>query len=93
MSFSERIADSGLLSRISDKDCWGFPYLGPPIVSCYPCLGEGSPAKMGYRKKGALILTSLLEDLVDILVPAIVSAIELIQLTGHIALHRETSPS
>ena len=29
------------------------------------CLGEGSPTKMDYRKKrGTLILTSLLEDLV-----------------------------
>ena len=28
------------------------------------CLGEGSPTKINYRKKGTLILTSLLEDLV-----------------------------
>ena len=27
-------------------------------------LGEGSPTKVDYRKKGTLILTSLLEDLV-----------------------------
>ena len=27
-------------------------------------LGEGSPTKIDYRKKGTLILTSLLEDLV-----------------------------
>ena len=27
------------------------------------CLGEGSPTKIDYRKKGTLILTSLLEDL------------------------------
>ena len=26
-------------------------------------LGEGSPTQMDYRKKGTLILTSLLEDL------------------------------
>ena len=25
--------------------------------------GEGSPTKLGYREKGTLILTSLLEDL------------------------------
>ena len=30
-----------------------------------PCLGEGSPTKIVYRKKRTLILTSLLEDLVD----------------------------
>ena len=29
-----------------------------------PFLGEGSPTKIDYRKKGTLILTSLLEDLV-----------------------------
>ena len=32
--------------------------LGPPVVSFYPFWGEGSPAKIDYRKKGALILTS-----------------------------------
>ena len=30
----------------------------------YPFLGEGSPTAIDYRKKGTLILTSLLEDLV-----------------------------
>ena len=29
----------------------------------YPFLGEGSPTKLDYRKKGTLILTSLLEEL------------------------------
>ena len=29
----------------------------------YPFLGEGSPTKIDYRKKGTLILTPLLEDL------------------------------
>ena len=33
-----------------------------PFLS--PCLEEGSPARIDYRKKGALILTSLLEGLV-----------------------------
>ena len=33
--------------------------LGP----LFPFLGEGSPTKIDYRKKGTLILTSLLEDL------------------------------
>ena len=37
--------------------------LGPPVVPLYPCLGEGSPTKIDYRKKGTLILTSVLEDL------------------------------
>ena len=36
--------------------------LGPPVVPFYPCLGEGSPTKISFRK-GTLILTSLLEDL------------------------------
>ena len=30
----------------------------------YPFWGEGFPTKIDYRKKGTLILTSLLEDLV-----------------------------
>ena len=42
----------------------GLPLLGPPVVPLYPFLGEGSPTKRDYRKKGTLILTSLLEDLV-----------------------------
>ena len=29
----------------------------------YPFLGESSPIKIDYRKKGTLVLTSLLEDL------------------------------
>ena len=29
-------------------------------------LGEGSPTKIDYRKKGTLILTSLLEDLEEV---------------------------
>ena len=38
--------------------------LGPPVVPFYPFLGEGYPTKIDYGKKGTLILTSLLEDLV-----------------------------
>ena len=38
--------------------------LGPPVVPFTPFLGEGSPTKIDYRKKGTLILNSLLEDLV-----------------------------
>ena len=37
--------------------------LGPP-VPFDPLLAEGSPTKIDYRKKGTLILASLLEDLV-----------------------------
>ena len=37
--------------------------LGPPVVPIYPFLGEGSPTKIDYRKKGTLLLTFLLEDL------------------------------
>ena len=33
---------------------------GAPVVPCYPF----SPTRIDYRKKGTLILTSLLEDLV-----------------------------
>ena len=38
--------------------------LGPPVVPFCPFWGESSPAKIDYSKKGTLILTSLLEDLV-----------------------------
>ena len=42
---------------------WPPLLLGPPVVPFYPCLAEGSPTKIDYRKKGTLILSSLLEDL------------------------------
>ena len=32
----------------------------------YPLLGEGSPTKIDYRKKGTLILTSPVEDLANV---------------------------
>ena len=35
------------------------------MVPFHPLLGEGSPTKIDYRKKGALFLTSLLEDLAN----------------------------
>ena len=39
-----------------------------PRSTLLPVFGwEGSPTKIDYRKEGALILTSLLEDLVDCL--------------------------
>ena len=39
--------------------------LGPPARCPFTVsfLGEGFPTKVDYRKQGALILTSLLEDL------------------------------
>ena len=41
-----------------------FSYAGPPVVPFLtPFLGEGSPTKIDYRKKGTVILISLLEDL------------------------------
>ena len=41
-----------------------FCHSGPRVVPFYPFLGEGSPTKIGYRKKkGTLFLTCLLEDL------------------------------
>ena len=33
-------------------------FLGPPVVPLYPFLGEGSPTKIDYRKRGTQILTS-----------------------------------
>ena len=43
---------------------YGLFYLGPPIVPFSPLFwGAGFPTKIDYRKKGSLILTSLLEDL------------------------------
>ena len=48
----------------------------PPSSALLPFVGEGSPTKIDYRKKGTLILTSLLEDLVvnqDGWTPAFVS--------------------
>ena len=38
--------------------------LGSPVVLFSSVLGEGSPTKIDYSKKGTRILTSLLEDLV-----------------------------
>ena len=35
----------------------------PLSSALLPFFGEGSPTKIDYRKKGSLILTSLLEDL------------------------------
>ena len=46
-----------------------FLTLGPPVVPFEPFLGEGSPTKIEDRKKGALVLTSLLEDLEHVLEP------------------------
>ena len=42
-----------------------FPHVGPcpPVVPCYPFLGEGSSTELVHRKLGNLLLTSLLEDL------------------------------
>ena len=43
-------------------------WLGPPKVPFYRFFfgWEGSPTKIDYRKKGTLLLTSLLEDLVGV---------------------------
>ena len=42
---------------------WEAELLGPPVPVC-PLLGEASPTKIDYRKKGTLIPSSRLEDLV-----------------------------
>ena len=41
-----------------------FDRLGLPALPFYPLFFEGSPTKIDCRRKGTLILTSLLEDLV-----------------------------
>ena len=51
-----------LRNKYSSEQCLGVPEL-PIGVPFYPFRGEGSPIKIDYRKKGILILTSLLEDL------------------------------
>ena len=38
-------------------------FLASPVLPFHPFLGEASPTEIDYRKKGILILTSLLEDL------------------------------
>ena len=60
-----RRADMGAM----DTQGRGVPcfHLGPPVVRFYPFLGESSPNRLDYRKKGTLIPTSLLEDLVTVL--------------------------
>ena len=40
--------------------------LRSPVVPFYPFWGEGSPTKIDHRKKGTLVLASLLEDLDDL---------------------------
>ena len=45
----------------------GVWYLQSPFLT--PFFGEGSPPKIDYRKKGTLILTSPLEDLVVVQSP------------------------
>ena len=40
-------------------------FLGPPVVPFQPFLGEGSPTIIDHRKKGTLIRTSPLKDLVS----------------------------
>ena len=50
--------------RVKFDACADGAFLGHPVVPFYLVLGEGSPTKKDYSKKGTLILTSLLEDLV-----------------------------
>ena len=47
---------------VSVHDAFAVDRLGPPVVPFYPFLGEGSPSEI---EKGTLILSFLLEDLVD----------------------------
>ena len=39
--------------------CWVRRLRSPPVVPFYPFFGEGSPAKINYRKKGTWFLRSL----------------------------------
>ena len=55
-----KVVDLGIPDFKSRK----YVHLDPPVVLFYPFLGVGSPTKTDHRKKGTLILTSLLEDLV-----------------------------
>ena len=54
--------------RSADTGDTGDHTLGPPARCPFTVsfLGEDSPTKIVYRKKGSLILASLLEDLVMI---------------------------
>ena len=51
-----------------------------------PFLGEGSPTKIDYRKRGTLILTSLLEDLAEVWIGCPCCCLEWVS-------HKKTSPS
>ena len=46
-----------------DKGQYALGFFSSALLS--PFLGEGSPTKIDYRKKGTLVLTSLLEDLLE----------------------------
>ena len=62
------LVDGGFLGLIPQNQ--RASHLGPPVVPFLTLfLGEGSPAKIDYRKKGTLILTSLLKDLVIVPCP------------------------
>ena len=52
-------AEAKRSEAIRAKRVTGLGLLGPPVVPFYPFLGT----RTDYRKKGTLILTSLLEDL------------------------------
>ena len=58
--FAQMIAIMALEDDLKQKTLLG---LGSPVVPFYPVFGEGSPTKIDYRKKGTLVLSSLLEDL------------------------------
>ena len=53
----------GVVLKVVLRSLSWLAMLGPPVVLFYPFWGEGSPTKTDYRKKGTLILSSLLEDL------------------------------
>ena len=65
--FSGTLFDFGLMDSHETRQIKSVPFLGPsarcPFTVSF--FGEGSPTKIDYRKKGTLILTSLLEHLVS----------------------------
>ena len=52
-----------LIESLGSILIWACEFTRSPNSALLLFFGEGSPTKIDYRKKGTLILTSLLEDL------------------------------
>ena len=56
-----------MAQRLGLGAAWTAAQAMSPSTALEPTFfGEGSPTKIDYRKKGTLILTSLLEDLIRV---------------------------